>query len=80
MTGKKQARGAADKVEAGEDDISDDIEDEEDRVQNRLDLARAYLELGDAENVQSILDEVLADGNAAQKEEAQQLLAQLETL
>ena len=72
--------GAAGEVEAGEDDISDDIEDEEDMVQNKLDLARAYLELGDAENVQSILDEVLADGNAAQKEEARQLLAQLETL
>ena len=72
--------GAADEIEKGEDNISDEIEDEEDRVQNKLDLARAYLELGDAENVQSILDEVLADGNAAQKEEARQLLAGIESL
>ena len=72
--------GAVDEVEAGEENISDEIEDEEDKVQNKLDLARAYLELGDAENVRSILDEVLADGNAAQKEEARQLLAQIDSL
>ena len=72
--------GAVDEVEAGEENISDEIEDEEDKVQNKLDLARAYLDLGDAENVRSILDEVLADGNAAQKEEARQLLAQIESV
>ena len=69
---------AVDEIEAGEENVSDEIEDEEDRVHNKLDLARAYLELGDVENVQSILDEVLVDGNAAQKEEARQLLAQIQ--
>ena len=68
---------AMDKVEPGEEIPSEEIENEEDMVQNKLDLARAYLDLDDVENVRSILDEVLADGNAAQKEEAQQLLEQI---
>ena len=51
-------------------------EEEEDQAQNKLDLARAYLELDDTENARSILDEVMAEGNAAQREEARQLLEQ----
>ena len=50
--------------------------EEGDRVQNKIDLARAYLELGDSENARTILDEVLSEGNAGQREEARQLLAQ----
>ena len=58
-------------------DTPDDMtEEEEDMVQNKLELARAYLELGDGENVRSILQEVLSEGNAAQREEARQLLEQ----
>ena len=66
--------------EDGEEVLGEDVEEEiredkdEDQVQNKLDLARAYLELGDAENVRSILDEVLSEGNAAQREEARELL------
>ncbi len=71
---------AVDESDAEEALISDESEDEGDMLQNKLDLARAYLELGDVDNVQSILDEVLADGNAAQKEEARQLLARIESL
>ena len=51
-------------------------EEEEDQAQNKLDLARAYLELDDTENARAILDEVLSEGNAAQREEARQLLEQ----
>ena len=71
--------GLSDEAEAEveEEDLSDEIEDEEDLVQNKLDLARAYLELDDAENVRAILDEVLAEGNAAQREEARELLEQV---
>ena len=73
-----------DDMEAEEDDTPDDMEaeeddtpeEEEDMVQNKLELARAYLELGDGENVRSILQEVLSEGNAAQREEARQLLEQ----
>ena len=68
-----------DDIEAGEGEAKDDVEDgelEEDLVQNKLELARAYLELGDGENVRSILQEVMSEGNAAQREEARQLLEQ----
>ncbi len=70
---------ATDETEAGEEDLSGATEDEEDTVQNKLDLARAYLELGDTENVRAILDEVLSEGNAAQREEARELLEQADS-
>jgi pilus assembly protein FimV len=49
----------------------------EDTISTRLDLARAYLDMGDPEGARSMLDEVLAEGNAAQKEEARKLLAEI---
>ena len=78
---------STDSVEIEESEVEDgsDAEQEyaeqedEDLVQNKLDLARAYLELGDTENVSSILNEVLAEGNAAQREEARQLLEQADS-
>ncbi|MDH3902129.1 MAG: tetratricopeptide repeat protein [Xanthomonadales bacterium] len=57
--------------------------DEEDRVQEeddpeiKLDLARAYLSLGDKEASKAMLDEVLKSGNEAQQEEARQMLEEL---
>ena len=69
-----------DELTSQEQDMGDEQEEgyqeEEDMVQNKLELARAYLELGDGENVRSILQEVLSEGNAAQREEARQLLEQ----
>ena len=67
-------------VEQSSDEDQERAEQEdEDLVQNKLDLARAYLELGDAENVRSILNEVLTEGNAAQREEARQLMEQADS-
>lgn len=43
----------------------------------KLDLARAYIDMGDAEGARDILNEVVAEGNAAQKSEAQKLLGQV---
>jgi pilus assembly protein FimV len=40
----------------------------------KLSLAKAYLELGDADGARQILDEVLQTGNAVQQEEARRLL------
>ena len=51
----------------------------EDEIRNKIDLARAYLELGAVENVHSVLQEVLLEGNEAQQEEARQLLEQAES-
>lgn len=48
-----------------------------DEVGTKLDLARAYIDMGDAEGARSILDEVEQEGNAAQKKEAQELMRQI---
>jgi pilus assembly protein FimV len=67
------------------DETLEDIEDEDteglldasDEVSTKLDLARAYLDMGDPEGARSILDEVLEEGNEAQKDEAGKLIAEL---
>lgn len=69
-------------VTAANDD-SDDEEfdfsnrDDDDEISTKLDLARAYLDMGDHEGTKDILDEVIADGNDEQKQEANELMAKL---
>ncbi|HEY6820939.1 MAG TPA: FimV/HubP family polar landmark protein, partial [Burkholderiales bacterium] len=46
-------------------------------VATKLDLAKAYEEMGDKDGARELLNEVLKDGDAAQKGLAQQLLAKL---
>ena len=46
-------------------------------VGTKLDLARAYIDMGDPEGARSILDEVLKEGNTNQRKEAERLLAGL---
>jgi pilus assembly protein FimV len=46
-------------------------------VGTKLDLARAYMDMGDPEGARSILDEVLQEGNAVQRQEAERLIASL---
>ena len=48
-----------------------------DETATKLDLAKAYVDMGDAEGARSILDEVLAEGNDEQKKQAAELAAQL---
>jgi len=43
----------------------------------KLDLARAYLEMGDKEGAREILQEVVAEGGPDQQSEANKLLATL---
>jgi len=43
-------------------------------VGTKLDLARAYMDMGDPDGARSILQEVLDEGNSNQKQEAQRLL------
>jgi pilus assembly protein FimV len=45
-----------------------------DEIATKLDLARAYLDMGDHEGTRNILEEVLQDGSDGQKQEAQSLL------
>jgi pilus assembly protein FimV len=46
-------------------------------VATKLDLAKAYEEMGDKDGARELLNEVLKDGDTAQKGQAQQLLAKL---
>jgi pilus assembly protein FimV len=46
-------------------------------VGTKLDLARAYLDMGDPDGARSILDEVLEEGDDGQRQEAQKLLDDL---
>jgi pilus assembly protein FimV len=46
-------------------------------VDVKLNLAKAYIELGDAEGARSILEEVVQHGVEEQRQEATQLLQQL---
>jgi len=49
----------------------------DDAVSTKLDLARAYLDMGDPDGAKSMLQEVLVEGNTPQKDEARRLLADL---
>ena len=60
----------------------DDFEEDDtpsliDPVDTKLDLANAYITMNDKDSAKEILEEVLNEGNAAQKTAAQQLLARL---
>jgi pilus assembly protein FimV len=66
-----EAEAPLDDEEFGmDDDALADI----DEVGTKLDLARAYIDMGDPDGARSILDEVMEEGNDDQKKEAQELL------
>lgn len=48
-----------------------------DASSTKLELARAYVEIGDKDGAKEILQEVMREGSAAQKQEAQALLSSL---
>ncbi|MBD1588861.1 FimV/HubP family polar landmark protein [Pseudomonas typographi] len=48
-----------------------------DEVSTKLDLAKAYIEMKDADGARDILDEVLKEGTDAQQHEARRMLADL---
>ena len=49
----------------------------EDQIATQLDLARAYIEIGDKQSARGILDEVMARGSADQKQQAEALSGQI---
>ncbi|WP_095161618.1 FimV/HubP family polar landmark protein [Pseudomonas sp. Irchel 3F5] len=63
--------------------VSDDLDDDfdylggADEVATKLDLARAYIDMGDHDGARDILDEVRKDGSDAQRQEADELLSRL---
>jgi pilus assembly protein FimV len=50
---------------------------EVDEVQTKLDLAQAYIDMGDTDGAKGIIDEVLSEGNKSQKQAAMGLLSKL---
>lgn len=48
-----------------------------DEINTKLDLARAYLDMGDHEGARDILDEVISGGTPEQQNQAQELLTEL---
>lgn len=54
-----------------------DVDDEENSVNAKLDLARAYIEIDDSDSAKALLREVQIDGNERQQEEAARLLKEM---
>lgn len=48
-----------------------------DEVATKLDLARAYIDMGDTDGAKDILDEVLTEGSEVQQQEASELLGRI---
>ncbi len=46
-------------------------------VGTKLDLARAYMDMGDPDGARNILEEVMHEGSNTQKQEAQRLMESL---
>ncbi|HBO7425512.1 MULTISPECIES: motility hub landmark protein FimV [Pseudomonas aeruginosa group] len=61
----------------GESDDDFDFLSGADEAATKLDLARAYIDMGDSEGARDILEEVLAEGNDSQQAEARELLERL---
>ena len=61
------------------DDMSDDLHEARTmtEVGTKLDLARAYVDMGDPAGARSILEEVLDEGDDSQRQQAQHLLDSL---
>jgi len=61
------------------EDMSDDLHEARTmtEVGTKLDLARAYVDMGDPGGARSILEEVLDEGDESQRQQAQQLLDSL---
>ncbi len=70
-------RGTAEAAPKEVDEIPGVVGEEgpgDDEVNTKLDLARAYVEMGDEEDAREILKEVLAEGDEQQRREAQEIL------
>lgn len=65
-------------ADLGMEDLEQDVLlDTEDEVGTKLDLARAYIDMGDPDGARSTLQEVILEGDDGQREEAQHLLRQI---
>jgi pilus assembly protein FimV len=70
---------SADAPQAVEMESDDDFDflSGTDETATKLDLARAYIDMGDTEGARDILDEVIVEGNEDQQQEARELVTNL---
>ena len=72
-----------DDIEQTDGDFDTDLDEgmdflaDTDESDTKLDLARAYIDMGDGDGARDILSEVLQDGNEQQKSEAQSLMEKI---
>lgn len=60
-----------------DDDSNLDFLSDNDETATKLDLARAYIDMGDSDGAKDILDEIMDEGNDQQKREAEALLSRI---
>jgi len=60
-------------------ETEEEQEDEIDSTDSKLDLARAYIEMGDTDGARTLLAEIAAIGTPAQQIEAKELLLRVDT-
>ncbi len=61
----------------GDDEPEFDFLSGTDEVATKLDLAQAYIDMGDADGARDILSEVLTEGNEGQRSEAKEMLGRI---
>ncbi|APC14871.1 peptidoglycan-binding protein [Pseudomonas frederiksbergensis] len=67
----------AEEAAVGMDEPEFDFLSGTDEVATKLDLAQAYIDMGDNEGARDILGEVISEGNDGQKSEAKEMLARM---
>jgi len=65
---------AFDDDEGDDMDFDENMGDDSDEIATKLDLARAYVDMGDSDGAKEILKEVISEGTEEQKGEAQALI------
>jgi pilus assembly protein FimV len=70
---------AIEPVDSSSEALDDDFDffSDTDETTTKLDLARAYIDMGDAEGARDILDEVMNEGSDTQQQEAREMIAKL---
>jgi pilus assembly protein FimV len=75
VDGEYQRTQRLDPMQTGSGDATEELEPVTmSEVGTKLDLARAYMDMGDPDGARSILTEVLQEGSTSQKTEAQRLI------
>ncbi len=59
-------------------DFDDLASDDDDAIDTKLDLAKAYFEMGDVDGAQQMVNEIIEEGNDEQKSKAEELKTEIE--